>query len=337
MSRVDKEIIPSYEIVGVNICYNFLMLAIISNLFLLAIALFLVIKSADFAIVYSTRLAKGFHLPTYVIGFIIVAIISILPETFIATSSALDGIPAFGLGTLFGSNVADLTLVFALVILISGRNLKVESKFIKQSIFYILIILIPLIFGLNGYYSRVEGAALIMVGLLFYLFVFKNNRLKGVEIKKEPLSFRNLPLLLISMAVLLFGAQWTVYFGVSLSELLQINPALVGMLIVGLGTTIPELLFSVRAAKSKYDSLALGDILGTVIADATIVVGVVAMISPFQFDQRIVFLTGSFMLMAIIILIYLLKTGKVLTKREALALIIFYLLFVLTELRFSFY
>src|SRR3989338_8018176 len=101
------------------------------NLFWLIVSLFLIIKGADYAIRYAARLALDLRLSKYTVGFTIVAAISVLPETFVSISSSLKGIPSFGLGTLFGSNVADLTLVFAMVVLIAGRNLKIESQILK--------------------------------------------------------------------------------------------------------------------------------------------------------------------------------------------------------------
>lgn len=302
---------------------------------LLILSLALVIKSADFAIHYSTRLAESFKLSKYIVGFLIVAVISILPETFISVTSALEGIPSFGLGTLFGSNVADLTLVFAIVVLFAGRSLKIESKIIKNRYLHIVIMSIPIILGLNGYYSRWEGLFLIIIGLAFYFYILKND---GYDIDAPRKKFKTTDLLflLASMGLLLLGSHLTVKFGVNFANALHVSPVLIGMFIVGLGTTLPELLFSIRAAKHKHDGLALGDILGTVIADATIVVGIVALISPFAFNSRIVYITGMFMLFGTILLFHFIKTGKVLTKKEALLLILFYLLFVSAELLISY-
>lgn len=296
----------------------------------LVLALLLVLKSADWAIYRSTRLAEFFGLPKYIIGFLVVAVISILPETFIAITSALEGVPAFGLGTLFGSNVADLSLVFALVVLASGRNLKVESRIVKNRFLYTGMIALPLFFGLNGYYTRTEGLLLVGLGILFYLYIFKSTRSeRGIE--KGPFSSWDVFFLLLSMAGLLLGAYLTVKFGVALATRLQINPILVGMFVVGLGTTLPELFFSIKAARHNHDGLALGDILGTVIADATIVVGIVASISPFAFNPRIVYVSGIFMFAAIALLLHLMRTGRKLTRREALLLVLFYLIFAVTE------
>lgn len=302
---------------------------------LLILSLALVIKSADFAIHYSTRLAESFKLSKYVVGFLIIAIISILPEAFISVTSALEGIPSFGLGTLFGSNVADLTLVFAIVVLFAGRSLKIESKIIKNRYLHIGMMSIPLILGLNGYYSRWEGLFLIIIGSAFYFYILKNDGY-DIDTPREKFKITDLLFLLGSMFLLLLGSHLTVKFGVNFANGLHISPVLIGMFIVGLGTTLPELLFSIRAVKRKHDGLALGDILGTVIADATIVVGIVALISPFAFNSRIVYITGMFMLFGTILLFHFIKTGKILTKKESLLLILFYLLFVSAELLISY-
>jgi len=303
----------------------------IQNLFILSVALFLLIKGAMLATKYAVRLAENFQLSKYVVGLIIVAVISILPETFIAINSSLAGIPAFGLGTLFGSNVADLTLVFVIIIVLSGRNIKIESKILKNNIIYPFLFLIPIILGFDGYYSRLEGSALIVAGLVFYYFAFRNGLDNSSFIKKDGDRFKNAIFLIASMALLLIGAHFTVSSAVNLAHNLGITPILIGMLVVGVGTTIPELLFSLQAVKKHDDSLAIGDVLGTVLADATVVVGIIALLNPFFFPQKIIYVTGTFMLLAAFILSYFMRTGKTISKKEAVFLFIFWIIFVLTE------
>ncbi len=289
-----------------------------------------VIKSADLAIKYSSRLAKNLGISTHIVGFIVIAFISILPETLIAINSALKGSPSFGLGTLFGSNVADLTLVFAIVTFFSWRSVKIESKILTSSHWYILVLMLPLFFGFNGHFSRLEGLLLILAGSLFYFWLLSRER-RQVEGSNYTFSLKNLLSLIISMAVLLLGAHLTVNYGISVASDLQINPILVGMLVVGLGTTLPEMFFSIKAVRHHYDGLALADLLGTVLSDATIVVGLVALIRPIDFNPRLIYITGLFMLSAALFLFQFMRTDKRLTKREAIVLVLFYLLFVVTE------
>lgn len=302
------------------------------NLFVLIISLFLLIKGATLSTRFAVKVAESFKLSKYVVGFIIVAVISILPETLISINSAIAGVPSLGLGTLFGSNVADLTLVFAIIIFVTKKNIKVESKILKNNIIYPFILLIPIILGLDGYYSRIEGISLLIIGLIFYYFAFKNNDEPRIENVPKDDRKKYILLLLASMAVLLVGSHFAVTSTANLASNIGISPIIIGIFILGLGSTIPELLFSIKSVKKNDDSLAIGDLLGTVLADATIVVGILALISPFFFPIKIVYVTGVFMVISSFLLFYFMKSGKTLTKNESLILFIFWLVFILTEL-----
>lgn len=295
-----------------------------------AASLLVVIKSADMAIKYSSNLVSGFRLSKYVLGFLIVAAVSVLPELLISISSALQNVPSFGLGTLFGSNVADLSLIFAIVIFFSKKGVKIESRILKDNALYVILIIIPLVLGLNGFYSRWEGVALILLGFLFYFIIFKNG-IKNLEKVKYYFSYKNLFFLFLSLILLLVASNLTVKFGTLLANGFNVSPIIIGILFVALGTTLPELFFSIKAVRNKSEGLALGDILGTVITDATIVLGIIAVINPFSFDARLIYVTGFFMLCAMFLLFIFMRSGKMLTKREAVFLLLFYIIFVMME------
>lgn len=301
------------------------------NIFIFLVSLFMVVKGATLSTRYSAKLAENFHFSKYVVGFIIVAFISILPETFIAINSAIEGIPEFGLGTLFGSNVADLTLVFAILIIYAGRGIKIESKILKDISLYPIFLLLPLILGLNGHYSRPEGLALILSGGIFYYFVFKHSSPAQSLPQGNEGKYGNFLFLILSMSILLLGSHFAVVSAVSLAGRLEISPILIGMLVVSLGTVMPELFYSLKSVKSNEDGLAIGDILGTVLADATIVVGILAFISPFYFPVKIIYISGIFMLTASFILLEFMRSGRTISKREGFLLLLFWISYVFIE------
>ncbi|MDP3771980.1 MAG: hypothetical protein Q8Q94_01220 [bacterium] len=303
----------------------------IENLLIFIFSLLLVVRGATLATKYSTKLARNFHLPKYIISFIIVAFISILPETLIAISSVVEGIPEFGLGTLFGSNIADLTLIFAILSIYARRGIKIESKILKHVHLYPFFLLLPLVFGLNGHYSRVEGAALIIAGTLFYYLVFKNSREVSERSHDGSGKYKNFTLLLFAMALLLVGAHFTVTSAIELAHALKITPILIAMLVVSFGTTMPELFYSLKSIKRKDDGLAIGDILGSVLADATIVVGVLSLISPFFFPIKIVYITGAFMVVASLVLLHFMRSGRIITKKEGYMLLVFWATYAIIE------
>ncbi|OHB14820.1 MAG: hypothetical protein A2431_00085 [Candidatus Zambryskibacteria bacterium RIFOXYC1_FULL_39_10] len=302
-----------------------------NNLFIFIVALFIVVRGATYASRYAISLAESFNLSKYTIGFIIVAVISVLPETFIAINSALEGIPSFGLGTLFGSNIADLTLIFAIIVFLTGRSLKIESKILKNHVVFPFVLLLPIVLGLNGHFSRLEGLALIIAGGVFYYMALRDGTSHAITPADQTNRSKSFSLLLVSMVVLLVSSHFVVTSATDLAAYLGINPIIIGMFVVSLGTTMPELFFSLKSVMKKDDSLAVGDILGTVLADATIVVGILALINPFYFPVKIVYVTGVFMVIASLILFRLMKTGHALTRTEAYLLLAFWLFFVLVE------
>jgi cation:H+ antiporter len=308
----------------------------IENLFIFFVSLFFIIKGATLSTKYSFKIAESYNVSKYVVGFFVVAIISIIPETLVSINAALQNVPAMGLGALFGSNIADLTLIFAIAVLLAGRSLKVESKILKANAVYPFILLIPIALGIDGFYSRWEGLALIFAGIVFYALSFKREQRARPAVIEEKKVNTNKKLdfvyLIIGLVLLLAGSHFVVTSGIEIATLLNLNKAAMGMLFIGLGTTMPELFFCISAVKNNHDSLAIGDVLGTVLADATIVIGILAMVSPFAFPRKIIYIAGLFMVAAAFILFYMMKTGKNLTRSEAILLIFFWVLFVSTEL-----
>lgn len=301
------------------------------NLLLFIFSLILVIKGATLATKYSAKLAENFHLSKYIVGFVIVAFISIIPETLISINSAIAGIPEFGLGTLFGANVTDLTLIFAILIIYAGRGIKIESKILKNVRLYPFFLFLPLLFGLNGSYSRIEGIALILAGSLFYYLVFRNGVEASERLHNGDGKYKNFLLLLVAMAMLLVGSHFTVTSATDLAHALKISPILIAMLVVSLGTTMPELFYSLKSVKKKDDGLAIGDIMGSVLADATIVVGILAVIDPFTFPAKIVYITCAFMVVASLVLLSFMKSSRTISKKEGFMLLSFWVIYALTE------
>jgi cation:H+ antiporter len=149
----------------------------------------------------------------------------------------------------------------------------------------------------------------------------------------DPRRHEGVLMLIGAMFLLLLGAHVTVLTGTAVANSLGVNPIIVGLLIVGLGTTLPELFYSLKAVKRQDDDLAVGDILGTVLADATVLVGIIALINPFDFSATIVSVTGAFMISAALLLMHFMKTGRIITRKEGYLLLVFWLAYALIEVQ----
>jgi cation:H+ antiporter len=306
---------------------------ILINLALFLVSLAILLGCANYAIKYSSKIAKIFSLPEFIISFFIIAFISILPESTISIISAFNSQPELGLGTLLGSNVTDLTLVLGIAALFSLNKIKVKSKIIKNNIFYVLLLLFPIILGLDGEFSRVDGLILVLLGCIFLVKIYIDNsktykRTKGS--KREPF-LKVLFLLILSLGVLLTSAFFTVKFAVNFANDIKLPVILIGLTILAIGTCLPELVFSIKAIRKNHGELALGDIMGTVIIDATIILGIVAIISPFSYNLYNIYITGTIMFLAGVLVTIFMKTDKALSRLEGLLLILFYIAFIIVE------
>lgn len=303
-----------------------------TNLLILAIALVMVGRGATMATRYAIRVAETLHFSKYIIGFLVIAVISILPELIISLNAAFRGDSSFGLGLILGSNIADLTLIFALVVLFAGRGVKVEQKILKNHSLYPFILMLPLVLGIDGAFTRVEGAGLILAGVIFYYLSLKKHGTAPHSAHPSVEGrMKNIVLLIVSLVLLLVGAHFTVSAAAGLALSWGVSAALIGMLVVALGTTMPELFFSIKSVKQNDDSLAVGDLLGTVLADATIVIGLIAFIAPFTFPQTTIYVGGVFMVAAAFILFSFMRSHHTITKLEAFALFMFWLTFAAVQ------
>ncbi len=296
-------------------------------------ALLVVAKGATLATTYSGRLARSYNLPKHTVGFIIVALIAIMPETLISINAAQAGVPELGLGTLFGSNIADLTLIFALLIILSRRGIRIESKVLHNVRLYPVFLALPLFLGSDGHYSRIDGVFLILAGCLFYYLVLRSGAAdRPSERRSRKGRLASFLFLVLATALLLVGSHFTVHAATVLAETLGVTPILIGLLVVSLGTTMPELFYSLKAMKRKDDGLAIGDLLGSVLADATIVIGLLAVLHPFDFPVQIVYVTGAFMVFSAVVLLGFMRSGRHITKQEGYLLLFMWLSYALIEL-----
>lgn len=306
---------------------------ILVNLVLSLVFLVILIKCAQYSIKYSSRIAKSLHLPEFIVSFFIIALISVLPEAIISIISAFKGNPELGLGTLLGSNVADLTLVFGIIALFSSGGIKVKSKILNNKIFYVILLLFPLLLGIDGEFSRIDGAILLLLGILFFIRIYyasHNFHKKFNHNENKPFA-KSLILLILSLLVLTGSAFLTTKFAIAFANDAKIPSILVGIAVLALGTCLPELTFSIQAVRKNHDELALGDILGTVITDATIILGLVALICPFSYNPLNIYIIGGAMFLAGLFAIIFMKTDRTLSKKEGLLLIFFYIIFIFVE------
>ena len=287
-------------------------------------------------------LAKYLGWREFIIAFFVMAIAGSLPNLFVDIGAALRGFPQLAFGDILGGNLVDLTLVMALAILMSKGSIPAESKMVQQSaMFTAVIAIMPLFLILDGKLGRVDGLILISAFFIYAFWLFsKGDRFKKIYSgqRQQPIEgfskfFKDLIKIIIFLIILLIASQIIINSAQYFSNKLGISLALVGLLIIGLGNCFPEAYFSILSARRGESWMILGDLMGSVISCATLVLGIVAIIAPFEINDFSPFVIARiFLIITLALFLVAIRTGKKLTKKEALILLFIYITFLLVEI-----
>ncbi|MBI2142899.1 sodium:calcium antiporter [Candidatus Woesearchaeota archaeon] len=300
-----------------------------------AIAAIVMVRAGSYAVKYISSIAKADRISAFLTSFLLVGIVSSFPEAFVSIVSAIKNQPSLGLGTLLGGNIADLTLVIGLIGVAAG-SIQIHSKEFAHDFWLVGLVMLPILFSLDGAIGRVEGIALILACLMFVVGMLReDNVMSKLSSHSQKGVVKNLLLFAISAAVVLAAANFVVKFAGGLAVDFNMPIALVGIIFIGAVTTLPELMFSLASIRKHIDGLALGDIFGTVIIDATLMVGITALIRPIAITGVNLTNLAVFSALAVSATIYFLKPGKVFTRNQGVLLILLYIIFVATELTTS--
>jgi cation:H+ antiporter len=289
----------------------------------------------------STRIAKFFDLREFVVAFFIMAFAGAIPNLFIGFSSILHGIPQLSFGDIVGGNVVDLTIAVALATLFC-KKLPAESRTVQTtSVFTICVALLPLLLIVDGVLDRIDGLLLIVVFFIYLSWLFsKRERFTRVYNNNEiptgskfRFFLKDIIRIILGLALLLLSAEGITKAATFWAENLNLPLSLIGILIVGLGNSLPEIYFAVACAQRGESWMILGNLMGSVIIPSTLVLGLVALISPIQIINFPPFAIGRiFVIISALFFLYFIRSDREITKREATFLLSLYLFFVLFEL-----
>lgn len=286
-----------------------------------------------------TRLSGYFRLTEYVLAFILMTFATTLPELFVGITSGLRGFSVISLGNIIGSNLVNLSFILGLVAIVAG-GLKVESKIAKRDSWIVFVIaLIPLLLLFDKKISRGEGFLLILLFGWYIYHILKQkdafthrvhhirHDITGLEkLLKAFLYF------LVSAVVLVFSSWVLVEMAKLIAEDLYVPLSLISLILVAFGTSLPELVFGMRAAIAKHEGLSLGNLIGAVVINSTFILGITALISPIQVENtKVIYIGGGFMVVAILLANLFIATKNKISWKEGLFLIIFYLAFLVAE------
>jgi cation:H+ antiporter len=308
----------------------------------------ILIKSADVVIVAIRRISRTTRTGIFALSVIILALGTSFPELFVGITSALEGAPTVSLGDITGSNIANLALVGGLAAFFAGR-VRVGGAYLKREVWVALIAsIVPLILLLDRELSRVDGLILLAVYFANATSFFRSRFVQIGKEQKEEENFvyrfmrqfnhiaakrrKEIGKLFVGIAIMLFSADIIVKIAVYLASLANMPEFVVGVVIIAIGTSLPELAFSFRSLEEHEPSMFFGNLLGSTIANSTLVLGIVALIQPFHLVAVTKYQCAVVAFILIFLVFwYFIRTKHRLDRWEAGMLILMYIIFVIAE------
>ena len=293
---------------------------------LLVVGMTLLIKGADWFVEGAAGIAVKFGIPQLVVGLTIVAMGTSAPEAAVSITGAMNGAADIAVGNVLGSNILNVLIILGLTGFITNVAIQ-KSTLMVEMPFMLAITVIFAIVGLNdGNVGFVDGIILwaLFIAYLAYLFVLAKKGNQDEEDEPETRPVWKLILLgVVGAAIVVWGADITVGAATTIASALGLSERFIGLTIVALGTSLPELVTSVTAAKKGNCDIAIGNIVGSNIFNILFVIGTSSLIIPIIFEAT--FLVDAIVALVAGVLLWVATfRRKMLTRPWAIVMLLGY-------------
>ncbi len=290
-----------------------------------------------------TGIAQFLGWKEFIVSSILMAFSTSLPEIFIALSSAAHNKSELLFGMVLGSNIIALTLLVGSAAIYT-KGLAFKGKALQRASLYAGFYgLLPLLLILDKELSRIDGVVLILGSIIYFTNllseeerfsrVFLNNITRDWD--KFKVFLKNLAIFTLSVGLLLISCEGTIFSAIKIAEHFDLSLVIIGALLVAFGTSLPEITFGIRSIVTGHKDMVLGDAMGSVVINSTLVLGLAAIISPIKTPDLFPYLKGIiFTLLTCSFFVFFARTDRKITKREAYFLLGIYFLFVFFQLFF---
>ncbi|SFV68809.1 K+-dependent Na+/Ca+ exchanger related-protein [hydrothermal vent metagenome] len=297
------------------------------------VAMGALIYGADFIIKESERIALHFEISHFVIGATLVAFGTSLPEMAASMMAASEGKVDMAVANVVGSIIFNISLVLGVVFMIAKSMMPDRDLFSKDSAWVIVPVVIFLVMIQDGVISRADGILFLFMMASYLLFLFTSNKeeLEGEldeDLEKEKFQWgRAILLLTIGFTLTIGGANFVVESGTHIARSLGVSEWIIGLFLISLGTSLPELVVSVAAIRKGNAEMSIGNIIGSNVANFSMVLGGSALIRPLTVDLA----SARFdiiILVAVSITLLFILANKIYNKAGGIFLLTLLVLFI---------
>ena len=289
------------------------LIPVLLNVLFLVLGFAFLAKGADFFVDGASSIAKRFKIPQIVIGLTIVAMGTSMPEAAVSIKAAISGNADISIGNVVGSNILNILIILGVSAVIFPLAIKKSTQRIDIPI-VIGASAVLLILGLFGKVYFWGGIIMLLAfgGYLAYLFLTaKKNKDEGEETKiKDMPVYKSIIFVILGIVLIICGSEFAVETATNLAKMAGWSDAFIGLTIVALGTSLPELFTSVMAAIKKNSDIAIGNVVGSNIFNILFILGVTSLIIPINFARSFLIDTVISLVCAVLLLVLSLRGGK---------------------------
>lgn len=262
---------------------------IILQIILLAVGFVMLVKGADWFVEGTSGIARKLGIPQLVVGLTIVAMGTSTPEAAVSINAALKNNGGIAIGNVVGSNILNILIILGITAVIT--SVAIQKSTLKIEIPYMIFVTIVLIVmgKTDGCVSRLEGVimwVLFIIYLIYLFFLAKNGKEENEKV--ETSTWKLAIAAIVGGIVVVLGSNVTVDSATEIAQMLGLSERFIGLTIVALGTSLPELVTSVTAARKGNADIAIGNIVGSNIFNILFVIGTSAIITPVSYEANFI-------------------------------------------------
>lgn len=311
-------------------------MTLLTALIYMLVGFVLLIWSADRLVAGASALARQFGISVLIVGITIVGFGTSAPEMFVSALASLQGNPSLAIGNAIGSNIANIALILGLTGLVYPMSVDRSTCTREIPLLGVVTIIIALMMA-DAQLTRFEGV-LLALGLALFIggMVFRARHGGGIdpgtaalihEIAPTMSKSRAIGWTALGLIVLPISAHLLVQGGVSLASMMGVSEAVIGLTIVALGTSLPELAAAIASAVRREDDLCIGNILGSNLFNLLGVLGIAALIHPMEIERMLIVRDLPVMALTLVMLAAMAMIARRIGRLNALLLLITYLIY----------
>ncbi len=302
------------------------------GVFLLIVGLIVLVVGGELLVKGAVTIAKNFKISPLVIGMTIVSFGTSAPELLVSLQAALDGAPGISIGNVVGSNIANLTLVLGITVLIFPIIPERQTKIVDWPMMLLASALFYL-FSLDNIIQGWEGLVLFTILSVFTFILIRNSRRENNKIDPEideikGSSVIGLLLILGGLIGLYLGSEWFVEGAIDIAKMFNLSDTTIGVTVVAFGTSAPELVASTVAAYRKQTDISVGNLIGSNIFNIMAVLGITSMVKPIEVSEKVLSFDMYWVIGIAVLMLPILFIGKKIGRLKGVILLAAYIAYI---------